>query len=140
MTQFTFQNTISGGNVQVNQGQNVTATQVVGGAEKSPKELMAELGRILDESDAPESAPTLEEVSESPQMLCSKLGEIAEACPEPSEEGQTKLQQIGKVIARYWGTAKKPLLAFLDAALRTQAQNNWIVAGTLSAIKAMQSE
>ncbi len=166
-TSFSFNNSITGGSNQINQGQNVTATQTVNNAsgdmdlpaffDQLAKLLAPAEQTVAEQINTPNSIYSHEllqdagDTQNNAQAGCEAALEAALAVeqpqepsadpmPEPAPEKQTLVQRLHTKIKLYGPLVGKSLLAFGSAALQATIATNPVVAGFIAAIQQVQKE
>jgi hypothetical protein len=167
---FVFNNSVTGGSNQINQGQNVTATQTVNNASGSmdlpaffdqlAKLLTPAEQAVAEQIGVPNSIYSHElladagDAQNNAQAGCEAALEAAlhveqnaeasadptAATAEPAPEQQSMVQRLQTKIKLYGPIVGKSLLAFGSAALQATIATNPVVAGLIAAIQQVQKE
>ena len=128
---FNFENNVEGGQNQINQGQNVEATQNVGDANEPTIEKF--IGVVA------ESVPNTEEAKVLKERLHTFQSLPAEAQTEQIKTGGADWMPIVETVSTNAGTIWKNIATFGAAALKTFAEKQPIVAGIVAVCEANRS-
>lgn len=126
MTSFQFNNTVNGGNAQINQGQTVTGTQ---NNSSVPVELTTE--RIVEEvtQALPAEVPEPERIDIQQELQQLAAMSIVQQ-QEPATE--SRIQTLIERVSPWAPKIREGLWAFGEASLKSLASSNPVIAGLLA--------